>query len=146
MGSRKFYMVYAYMGISHETVSYNNIFFFHVYIPSICVGQNIYNLAQITIPKSLDLTCHAPLEYNFCKQLSYITGFFFLFFFYGYLYYLILLYFFEKKLSEILLKKKMNCKAKQKAKLREDPIGKQHLHPRVNLPSKSQDLQIKLPF
>ena len=130
MGSRKFYMVYAYMGISHETVSYNNNFFFmYIYLSFVSDKIFIY-LAQITIPKSLDLTCHAPLEYNFCKQLSYIIGFFFnFFFFYGYLYYLILLYFFEKKVSEILLKKKTNYKAKQKTKLKEDPIGKQHPHP-----------------
>ena len=99
-------------------------------------------LAQITIPKSLDLTCRAPLEYNFCKQLSYIT----LFFFFGCIYYWILLYFFEKKVSEISLKKKMNYKAKQKTKLREDLTGKQHPYPRVNLLPKPQDLQIKLFF
>ena len=120
-------------------------FFMYIYLPFVSDKIFIY-LAQITIPKILDLTCRAPLEYNFCKQLSYITGFLFLFFFYGYLYYLILLYFFEKKVSEISLKKKMNYKAKQKTKLREDLTGKQHPYPRVNLLPKPQDLQIKLFF
>ena len=55
-------------------------FFMYIYLPFVSDKIFIY-LAQITIPKSLDLTCHAPLEYNFCKQLSYITGFFFFFFF-----------------------------------------------------------------
>ena len=48
----------------------------HIYLPFVSDKIFIY-LAQITIPKILDLTCRAPLEYNFCKQLSYITGFFF---------------------------------------------------------------------
>ena len=54
----------------------------YIYLPFVSDKIFIY-LAQITIPKSLDLTCHAPLEYNFCKQLSYITEFLLLFFFMG---------------------------------------------------------------
>ena len=53
-----------------------------------------------------------------------------------------ILFFWEKGNRNFILKNTNT--AKQKTKLKEDLIGKQHPHPRVNLLPKFQDLQIKL--
>ena len=95
-------------------------FFMYIYLPFVSDKIFIY-LAQITIPKSLDLTCRAPLEYNFCKQLSYITGFFFFFFFMGtYIIWFFYIFLEEGKRNFIKEKNELQSKTKNQTQGRSD--------------------------